>query len=153
MFNQNRLKMSSKKATTKIIVDTDKLRGKPAGKIEDRSIIVMKDTTGATDYSYENPTDKDFKDKLVQLVDKDADREWTIEALNGKDDVSFTGFDGPDALNLYIKTPEKDGKNKMKTKVKGAFSGKVNIWYTFKIEFEGKVYFWDPADENRPPYD
>lgn len=139
------------KVKTKITVDTDKLKNEKPGMIQDRSIIVMIDESGATDSYYDDPTENNYKDKLHTFVDWNDDREWSIEALNGKDDVVFTDMDCPDELNLFQSKPVKDGMKKIKVKVKAKLEVHTNIWYTFKIEFEGNEYTWDPDDEARIP--
>lgn len=141
----------SKKATTKITVDTDKLRNEKPGKIQDRSIVVMKDESGDNDYKYKDSTDKNYKDNLIQKVDQGADREWTIEATNKKDDVSFVKFVAKNPLELYTEIPVKEGAKKVKTKIKKGITVHTEIQYTFYIKFDEKEYFWDPMDETRKP--
>ncbi len=138
------------KITVKTVVDTEKLRNEKPGEIQDRSIVVMSD--GQKDSYYDDPTKNNYQDKLHSFFDMGDKVEWTIEALNGKDDVEFTAVKGDDLTKLFDKKPEKEkGKKKWKTHIKTGLKVKTKTWYTFSFTYEGETYFWDPTGESRHP--
>jgi len=133
-----------------VIVDTDKLRGQAPGKIKDRTIIVM--TDNQSDSYYDDPTSENYKDKLHTMVNMGDNLEWSIEALNGGDNVSFVDCQGDDLLNLFKTKPEKEeGTKKFKAQVRTDLTVKTKVWYTFDIELDGVQYSWDPWGETRNP--
>lgn len=133
-----------------VTVDTDKLRGQAPGEIQDRTIIVM--TDNQPDSYYDNPTSANYRDKLHTMCNKDDNFEWSIEALNGKDDVTFVNCLGDDLLNLFKTKPQKEeGTKKFKAQVKDSFSAQVCVWYSFDILLDGIQYSWDPNGEVRWP--
>lgn len=138
------------KVVINVTVDTDKLKGQSSGEIQDRSIIVM--TDNQDDSYYDDETDKKFKDKIHTMCDMGDKFEWNIEALNGKDEVTFIDCKGDDLLNLYKTKPEKEkGTKKFKANVKDVLTVHTKVWYTFDILFEGNQYSWDPMGEGRQP--
>ncbi len=138
------------KITVKTVVDTEKLRNEKPGEIQNRSIVVMSD--GQSDTTYDDPTKNNYKDKIHSLFNMGDTVEWTIEALNGKDDVEFVAVKGDDLTKLFDKKPEKEkGKKKWMTHVKKGLTVKTKTWYTFTFQFEDEKYFWDPEGETRYP--
>lgn len=138
------------KITVKTVVDTEKLRKEQPGEIQDRSIIVMSD--GQNDSTYDDATKNNYQDKLHSLFNMGDTVEWTIEALNGKDNVEFVAVKGDDLTKLFKNKPEKEkGNKKWMTHVKTGLTVKTKTWYTFSFQFEGETYSWDPYGETRTP--